>query len=435
MVEDALDGKIDLIITKSVSRFARNTVDSLSTIRKLKEHGTECYFEKENIWTFDSKGELLITIMSSLAQEESRSISENVTWGVRRRFQSGKCSVAYSQFLGYDKDWVVNEEQAKTVRKIYKYFLAGLSPAAIARELEKEGIKAPAGGNRWHGEIVRNILLNEKYKGDCLLQKKYTQDFLTKKQVVNHGEVPQYYVEDHHQPIVSAETFELVQHEMERRKRAGRKYSGVSVFSSKLVCGECGGFYGSKVWHSNSKYRKVIWQCNAKFKDKTGCGTPHLTDDEIRQKFVQAVNKLLSDKEAVLADIEILRQTAEDTAGLQGRLDAIYAEMEEVNGQMDDLIGKNSRHALDQEVYNREFDELDARYKAKKAEYEELADEMEKARAAVDIINDFKAKLDKIGDAVTEFDINLWGGMMETATVQTDGKLVFRFKVGVEITV
>jgi hypothetical protein len=202
MVEDALDGKIDLIITKSVSRFARNTVDSLSTIRKLKEHGTECYFEKENIWTFDSKRELLITIMSSLAKEESRSISENCTWGVRRRFQNGECRVAFSRFLGYDEGWKINEEQAETVRLIYKLILSGLSTIAIARELESRGIKAPSGGDRWHWDIVKSILKNEKYRGDALLQKKYTPDFLTKKLVKNRGEVPQYYVTGHHEGIV-----------------------------------------------------------------------------------------------------------------------------------------------------------------------------------------------------------------------------------------
>lgn len=160
------------IITKSVSRFARNTVDSLSTIRKLKEHNIECYFEKENIWTFDSKGELLLTIMSSLAQEESRSISENVTWGHRKRFADGKVSFAYSRFLGYEKGpdgtTVVVPEQAKTVRLIYKLFLDGMTMHTIAGELTKRGIKTPGGKDKWNQSTVRSILTNEKYKGDAL---------------------------------------------------------------------------------------------------------------------------------------------------------------------------------------------------------------------------------------------------------------------------
>ena len=174
MVEDALAGKIDLIVTKSVSRFARNTVDSLTTVRVLKEKGVEIYFEKENIWTLDSKGELLITIMSSLAQEESRSISENTTWGKRKQFADGKASVGFKNFLGYDRgpngEFVINEEQAVTVRYIYKRFLEGVSTYKICNELMQMGIPTPAGKKKWYASSVNSILRNEKYKGDALLQ-------------------------------------------------------------------------------------------------------------------------------------------------------------------------------------------------------------------------------------------------------------------------
>lgn len=189
MIRDALDGKIDLIVTKSVSRFARNTVDSLTTIRKLKDAGCECYFEKENIWTFDGKGELLLTIMSSLAQEESRSISENVTWGQRKRFADGKVSMPYKQFLGYEKgpDGLpkIVPEQAEIVRYIYDLFMSGKTITAIAKQLTAEGIPTPGGKEKWVGRTVESILTNEKYKGDARLQKKFTVDFLQKKMKVN----------------------------------------------------------------------------------------------------------------------------------------------------------------------------------------------------------------------------------------------------------
>ena len=195
MVDDALAGKIDLILTKSVSRFARNTVDSLTTIRKLKEHGTEVFFEKESIWTFDSKGEMLLTILSSLSQEESRSISENVKWGQRKKFSDGKFSICYGRFLGYEKGedgtMVINEEQAKTVERIYSDFIMGLSPKAIAKRLTEDGVPTPGGQEKWYEGTVRSILKNEKYMGCALLQKTYTPDFLTKKAVKNKGEVPQ----------------------------------------------------------------------------------------------------------------------------------------------------------------------------------------------------------------------------------------------------
>ncbi len=222
MINDALAGKIDLIITKSVSRFARNTVDTLTTVRKLKDKGVEVYFEKENIYTLDSKGELLITIMSSLAEEESRSIPENVTWGQRKRFADGKVSLPYKQFLGYEKgeDGLpkIVESEAKTVRLIYKMFLEGTAATTIARYLSVNNILSPAGKKVWSESTIRSILHNEKYKGDAILQKSFTIDFLTKKKKVNEGEVPQYYVENSHPEIISSEVFDLAQAEFEKRR-------------------------------------------------------------------------------------------------------------------------------------------------------------------------------------------------------------------------
>ena len=239
----------------------------------------EVYFEKENIYTLDSKGELFITIMSSLAQEESRSISENVTWGQRKRMADGKVTMPYGRFLGYRKgeDGLpeIVPEEAEVVRLIYKSFMEGMSYYKIAKMLMSMEIPAPAGGEKWHRRTVESILTNEKYKGSALLQKKFTVDFLSKKQKVNEGEVPQYFVEHSHDAIIAPEEYELVQAEIERRKGLGKEYSGSSIFSAKLVCSCCGGFFGSKVWHSTSKYRRVIWQCNHKFKNGEKCTTPH----------------------------------------------------------------------------------------------------------------------------------------------------------------
>ena len=261
MISDALNGKIDLIVTKSVSRFARNTVDSLVTIRKLKDKGCECYFEKENIFTFDGKGELLLTIMSSIAQEESRSISENVTWGRRKQFSDGKVTMAYSSFLGFEKGDdgkpKVNPEEAEVVREIYRQFILGKSITGISRYLTKNGMKTPTGLNTWRESTVFSILKNEKYKGDALLQKKFTVDFLEKKMKKNEGEVPQYYVQGSHEAIIPPDEFELVQAELKRRSELGRRFSGTNILSSKIVCGDCGSFFGAKTWHSNDKYRKI----------------------------------------------------------------------------------------------------------------------------------------------------------------------------------
>ncbi len=292
MIADALNGKIDLIVTKSVSRFARNTVDSLVTIRQLKENGVEVYFEKENIFTFDSKGELLLTIMSSLAQEESRSISENVTWGQRKRFADGKVNLPYKHFLGYDRgedgEPVINEEEAEVVRLIYSLFLAGKTQAMICKQLEELQIPTPSGKTVWSKTTVTSILQNEKYKGDALLQKCFTVDFLSKRTKANTGEVPQYYVENSHPAIIVPEEWEQVQAEFARRKAMGGAYSGKDALSARLVCKDCGGFFGSKVWHSTDKYRKVIWQCNSKWKENVHCQTPTLDSGMVRGMFLEA---------------------------------------------------------------------------------------------------------------------------------------------------
>lgn len=346
MIADALDGKIDLIVTKSVSRFARNTVDSLTTVRKLKEKGVEVYFEKENIYTLDSKGELFITIMSSLAQEESRSISENVTWGQRKRMADGKVTMPYGRFLGYRKgeDGLpeIVPEEAEVVRLIYKSFMEGLSYYKIAKMLMEREIPAPAGGEKWHTRTVESILTNEKYKGSALLQKKFTVDFLTKKQKVNEGEVPQYFVEHSHDAIIEPEEFELVQAEIERRKGLGKEYSGSSIFSAKIVCSCCGGFFGSKVWHSTSKYRRVIWQCNHKFSNGVKCETPHLYEDEIKKRFIEVCNRIASDKEEFLISCQQIVEMLSNTAALDKKIEAQYIYLNGLAVSMQEFIKENA---------------------------------------------------------------------------------------------
>ena len=374
MIADALDGKIDLIVTKSVSRFARNTVDSLTTIRQLKEAGVEVYFEKENIWTFDGKGELLLTIMSSLAQEESRSISENCTWGQRKRFADGKVSVPFQRFLGYDRgpdgNLVVNREQAVIVKRIYSLFLQGMTYHGIADTLTKDGIPTPGGKKKWSISTVKSILSNEKYKGDALLQKSYTVDFLTKKTKVNEGEIPQYYVEDNHEAIVDPEVFEMVQREMAKRGKGKKYHSGVHAFSTKIKCGECGSWYGSKVWHSNTKYRKTIWQCNHKFDGDCRCQTPHLTDEEIQLHFLSAANKLLATKAAVIANGREMQALLFDTTELEAEQTQLLEETQVVSDMVQQAIQENARTALNQTEYQKRYDSLVKRFDRAKTRLE-----------------------------------------------------------------
>ncbi len=437
MVADALDGRIDLIITKSVSRFARNTVDSLTTIRKLKEHRVECYFEKENIWTFDSKGELLLTIMSSMAQEESRSISENVTWGQRKRFADGKVTVSFKRFLGYDRgddgNLVINEEQAAVVRRIYGMFLQGRSPFAIAKALTEEGIPTPGGKENWSGSTVRSILTNEKYKGDALLQKVYTVDFLSKKKKVNEGEVPQYYVEHNHDAIIEPAVFEAVQKQMAVRQTGTNRQSCVSTFSSKIKCGDCGSWYDSKVWHSTSKYRKTIWQCNHKFDGGEKCTTPHLDEEAIKGLFVKAVNILLTEKDEIIENFNAIKDTLFDVRPLETERSQLQEELNVVAELIQQCIKENARIALDQKEYQKRYDGLAKRLDNVQVRLDEVSQGITEKQAHREKIELFLDGLKKQKELVTGFDEDLWYSLIEYVTVFCKENIRFTFKDGTEI--
>ena len=437
MIQDALDGKIDLIVTKSVSRFARNTVDSLVTVRKLKEKGVEVYFEKENIYTLDSKGELLITIMSSLAQEESRSISENVTWGQRKRFSDGKVSLPYKQFLGYrrgaDGNPEIVPEEAEIVREIYRLFVSGRTTCWIASHLTKSGIPTPAGKKNWQASTIESILTNEKYKGDALLQKMFTVDFLTKKKKVNEGEIPQYYVENSHAAIIAPEEWNLVQNEMARRKSLGKRYSGNSIFSTRLVCADCGSFFGAKVWHSTDKYRKVIWRCNHKFNgDK--CATPTLEEEAIKSRFLAAVNTLIANRDMLLEDCRLIQTTLTDCAEIDAKLETLMQEIEVVSELTKRCIEDNAQNAQDQDAYAERYNGLVERYEKTKAEVDELQRRKAERQAKAENIGAFMFELHERDAAITEFDDRLWLTTVDKVTVHRDGRLVFLFQNGTEVT-
>jgi site-specific DNA recombinase len=434
MLSDALSGKVDLLVTKSVSRFARNTVDSLSTIRKLKEKKVEVYFEKENIWTFDSKEELLITIMSSLAQEESRSISENVKWGRRKRFADGQVTVPYTRFLGYDKgpdgNMVINPEQAKLVRYIFSLFLQGFAPFAIARELTNAGYQTVTGKTSWHSTTISRMLSNEKYKGDALLQKSYTADFLDKRPVENKGEIPQYYVQNNHEAIISCEIFDLVQKELQERK-TGRISS---FFSGQVRCGICGGVFGSKVWHSNDRYRKVIWQCNDKYaaKDKT-CSTPNFSEDELKALFIAALNKLIMDKDEILRGFEEIKDEVFDPSKQESELNRSKEERVDIIGLMEKLTARNASVVIDQDEYSTQFDQLSERYtevNEKLVTVEKVIQDVQYRKTKTDI---FFKTLNKQECLVTECSKDLWNALADYVTVYSKEDVRFTFKNGVEI--
>ncbi|MCB2360640.1 recombinase family protein [Clostridium estertheticum] len=308
----------------------------------------------------------MITIISSLAQEESRSISENVTWGQRKRFADGKVSLPYKRFLGYEKgvDGLpkIIEKEAVVVRMIYKLFLEGKTPSGIAKHLTTNKILTPAGKEVWQQSTVISILQNERYKGDAILQKSFTVDFLTKKKKINEGEIPQYYVANSHPAIINPEMFDLVQHEIKKRKNAkGYKTSG-SCFSGKIVCGECGSFYGSKIWHSTSKYRRVIWQCNSKFKNDEKCSTPPLYEETLKQAFIDAFSSLLENRDEILQGYEVIIQVLADTSKLDKEGAKLQNECKVGAEQIRKCVEENAYTALNQAEYEERYNSLAERY-------------------------------------------------------------------------
>ncbi|WP_010244524.1 recombinase family protein [Acetivibrio cellulolyticus] len=370
------------------------------------------------------------------AQEESRSISENVTWGQRKRFADGKVSLPYSRFLGYDRSEdglpQINEEEAKIVRLIYRLFLEGQTPHSIAKHLTEQGLTSPGEKEKWQSGTIRNILTNEKYKGDALLQKKYTVDFLTKKQKVNEGEVPQYYVENSHPAIIPSDVFDMVQDEMKQRKTMKNRHSSVGMFSSKIVCGECGGLYGSKVWHSNSKYRRVIFQCNNKFKGVDKCKTPHVTEDNIKKLFVTAVNKLISNKDEILENFEVIKHTIFDVTALETEHSEMKEEMSVVAGLIQKCVNENAQTRLDQKEYKQRYEGLVSRFEVAKARFNEIGEHQQKIKVRRERVEAFLCRLKEQDELIAEFDERLWHTLVETVTVFSEEDIWFTFKDGSE---
>lgn len=391
-------------------------------------------FEKENIYTMDSKGELLITIMSSLAQEESRSISENVTWGQRKRFADGKIAMPYKSFLGYRKGVdgrpEIVPEEAKIVRRIYREFLLGMTFNGIAKGLEADGIKSPRGKDTWRITTIKSILQNEKYKGDALLQKRFTVDFLTKKQKVNEGEVPQYYVENSHEGIVSDEVFEMAQHEMERREKTKINGSSKNFFSGRIICDCCGEAFTRKVWHSTSKYRRYIWQCGKKYEGEEPCSTPHFSEEEIISAFESMMAELLPTKQDTVTLCQDAVMSALDTGKDKIKAEAMEVELEQDYSKLSELLrqlGKTSSSFQDTNaIYNRTFEAYQRKQKKLLFLKEQIADK-EKRRFEISC---FCNKLEHLTDI--RFNAELWCSLVDHVSVPEgeEKTLIFHLRSG-----
>ncbi|KZL92873.1 recombinase family protein [Clostridium magnum] len=433
MIDECMDGNVDMIITKSISRFARNTLDCLKYIRQLKDKNIAVFFEKENINTMDSKGEVMLTIMASLAQQESQSLSQNVKMGIQYRYQQGEIQVNHNRFLGYtkneNKQLVIDPEGAEIVKRIFREYLEGASLLQIARGLESDGILTAASKAKWRPETLKKILQNEKYIGDALLQKTYTVDFLSKKRVKNNGIVPQYYVENSHEPIIPRDLYMQVQEEMVRRAsiqsgKGGKKrvYSSKYALSSTVYCGQCGDIYRRVHWN-NRGYKSIVWRCVSRLEEKeSDCTSPTINEETLQTAVIKAINELLGNKESFL-------QSLQDNIATVLNAESDNAT-DDVDVKLNDLQQELLKQAKSKNDYNEVADEI---YRLRELRQNALVEnaEREGRRQRIAEMTEF---LSEQSNRLKVYDEQLVRKLIEKVTV-FDDNLTIEFKSGVEIDV
>ena len=389
MIECCKNKEIDYIITKSISRFARNTLDCLHYIRLLKGLGIGIYFQKENLDTLDSKSELFLTILSSMAQEESRSISENTKWGVQKRFQQGIVHMPTTYFLGYDTDEdgniVIDEEQAKVVKRIFQEFLNGKGTPSIAKGLMEDGVLTARGNTTWTSDSVYKILKNEKYMGDCLAQKTVTLDFLTHKRVRNRDHQPKFLVKNNHPAIISEEDWNAVQQELKRRSKMLRdpdekysmRYSGIATFSNMLLCGECQRPVTRRRLTTHTKNREKVpftaWQCRSAArldKEFKGCNSKYIWEQDLEKEFMRLLIKLKYKKDRIIEEAQHAIDEYSLTETEEARLEELKLQIGKITERISEMAAREPsrndpiydatmQHLMyEQEILQMEFERL-----------------------------------------------------------------------------
>lgn len=433
MIDECEAGNIDMIITKSISRFARNTLDCLKYIRQLKEKNIPVFFEKENINSMDSKGEVMLTIMASLAQQESQSLSQNIKMGLQYRYQQGKVPINHKRFLGYTKDTdgnlIIDTEQAEIVKRIYREYLDGSSMDKIAVGLEADGILTGAGGEKWHTSTIKKILTNEKYMGDALLQKTYTTDFLTKKRIKNNGIVPQYYIEDNHPAIIPKELYMLAQEELIRRRvvhtsPSGKKhsYSGNHCFSQIIFCGECGEMFRRIHWN-NRGCKSIVWRCVSRLeRTEHVCHSRTVNELLLQEIVLKAINQTLDDKE------NLIKRLQQNIATAVRQSDA--TSVDGIDARLNELQRELLKKAHKKEEYDTVADEI-FRLRELKAKSETDSVARDEKLSRIMDLQDFVASQ---STELTEFDEKLVKRLIGKITVFEDKfKVEFKSGMGIEI--
>ena len=453
MINDCMNGEIDMVFTKSISRFARNTLDTLKYVRMLKERNIAVYFEDEKINTLTMDGELLLVVLSSVAQQEVENISANVKKGLKMKMKRGEL-VGFQGCLGYDyhpedKTITVNQEAAEIVRYIFNRYVDGAGGSVIGQELENLGYKTKYGSSTWAPSTVIGIIKNEKYKGDILLGKTFTVDPISKRRLENMGEEDKFYMKNHHEPIISEEVFEKAQEILNRRNKnrttvgSGKreKYSRKYAFSCMLECGFCGGTLTRRNWHSGSQYSKVIWQCvTATKKGKKFCKhSKGIPETAIEEAFVESYRLLCDDNKDVLEEFLHRMDDTLSSSVVSKQLAKAEKEIDALEKKKSKLVDMHLEEIIDKETYESKYADLVSKQEQLVEERQKLQETSDNEKDIKKRLKEFKKTLEQ-NEVLDKFDSYVFesivekvivGGLDENGNVDP-AQLTFVYKTGLK---
>ena len=448
MIRQCRQKKIDIILTKSISRFARNTVDSLKYIRALKELGVAVIFEKEGINTLETDSEILLTMLSAFAQAESENISANVIWGIRQAMREGKVRIQYKKLYGFkrgeDGRPEIVPEQAVVVRSIYDQYLAGASYNIIKKRLEAEHILNVSGKPEWSLSVIRSILTNEKYYGDVLLQKTFTKDCISKRIVRNTGQLPMYLVTNNHQGIIDRQTFDAVQVEMARRgacKSPSRKNAptGLSTYKSRyalserLVCGECGTLYRRCTWSKRGK-KKVVWRCVSRldYGTKYCHKSPTLEEGSLQRTILAAISSVMSQKETIISRITgAMEQTLAPIPGETMSLSEIEQRLAEIDEEVRRVVIQTAEQGLS--IYADQMKSLTDECAELKKQRSRIQEQQTNNSAFMKRVDDVANTIRQTSPTITEWDEGLIRQLVDTVKVVSAEKIIVYLQGGTQV--
>ena len=450
MIRQCKQGKIDIVLTKSISRFARNTVDCLNYVRALKELGIAVIFEKENMNTLEVDSEILITMLGAFAQSESESISANVRWGIRQAMKEGKATIQYKYLYGYrkgdDGKPEIIPDQAEVVRKIYDLFLSGTPVRGIQEYLNASAVPNINDEPKWARSAIDSILTNEKYCGDVLLQKTYIDDCINKKVKKNTGQLPMYLVQNHHEGIISRETFDAAQAELARRSAGkspskknaptGRsRYSSKYALSDRLYCGECGTRYQRCTWRNRDGSKRIVWRCVSRvdYGSKYCHDSPTLDEEPLHRAILAAINSTVKGKDSIIYNLKsAMEKELAPAAGQQLSLSEIDNQLEQLNTEFSKVLAEASESG-DQAAYSDRFREIMQKQTALKVQRDEIQGMLAESGKAAAHIEQCRQAAETTPATITEWDEALIRQVVESVTVETGNEIIVALKSGTSI--